>query len=323
MSSQLLHGLAKLTRDVGGSRVLRRVRQVLANRRVRSSIIWLLLTTLMFACAAYLTISITRIEGHAAFTEADGKGEDIFVADPSRYSVAIYAKNANRAMARATSVSFVSAPFQTWARFSFSMPAEMQAIILLDNLASPRSCTSNRSTDDVMRSDLGQNMHVTIRPLKYGTTPLFAITPDSITPQERDASNNEIRVTCKVNSKPREITFVRRSVSFYDLKLMHWPAPDPDGADALAGYDPLPGLLLYVGGIGGAENIQFSGGFRPPDVMDYEFTRTIVPEMRVEVAWSDVYQEQFRDIILVVIGALIGIGVTMLIEVLRPIIDSE
>ena len=41
----------------------------------------------------------------------------------------------------------------------------------------------------------------------------------------------------------------------------------------------------------------------------------------ITVSWKNLYFEQMRDIILIVIGSLIALGVTVLIEAMRPYIE--
>ena len=54
---------------------------------------------------------------------------------------------------------------------------------------------------------------------------------------------------------------------------------------------------------------------------DDNSTRQYRKNSQLVVQWIDFYSEQFRDLMLIVIGSLIAIGATTLIEGLRPLIS--
>ncbi len=61
------------------------------------------------------------------------------------------------------------------------------------------------------------------------------------------------------------------------------------------------------------------GGFAATDADAPETRRPFVPDDPIWVSWDDLYSQQMRDIALIFIGTLIGIGVTVMIKGLRPL----
>ncbi|HEX7895121.1 MAG TPA: hypothetical protein VF447_13080, partial [Terriglobales bacterium] len=59
------------------------------------------------------------------------------------------------------------------------------------------------------------------------------------------------------------------------------------------------------------------GGYEDQKVNSSESSRKFTPGDMVTVVWSDVNSEQERDLVLIVIGTLIGVGVAMFVEALR------
>jgi hypothetical protein len=87
----------------------------------------------------------------------------------------------------------------------------------------------------------------------------------------------------------------------------------------LESYEPIRGLVLDLNGIRDAENLAFLGGFQEQQWAGYESLRVIAPDGLITGHWRDIRSEQTRDILLVIIGTLVAIGATTLIEGLRPL----
>ena len=139
--------------------------------------------------------------------------------------------------------------------------------------------------------------------------PLYLISPDT--------SESEYYINCRLKSVAESLTFTKQQMNFNFLSDF---SLDKDIQSAIAGYQPLPGIRLRLDP-GGAEDIVFEGGFQEQNLFGFENARVILPGSVVGVHWSDLYNEQMRDIYLIVIGSLIAIGVTTLIEGLRPFIE--
>ena len=81
-------------------------------------------------------------------------------------------------------------------------------------------------------------------------------------------------------------------------------------------------LRMWFANIDGAENVHFSGGeshLGQPGIDNPEYERDISGP--IEVSWSVFRRESERDELLVVIGALIALGASMVVEAFRPYID--
>ncbi|HLJ19839.1 MAG TPA: hypothetical protein VKU84_06560, partial [Stellaceae bacterium] len=141
----------------------------------------------------------------------------------------------------------------------------------------------------------------------------------------------DVHIVCAIRPLTRAYTYSKRTAAFWFLTPMRdltAPPPDdagamqPAAADPLEGYEASPaGLLLSLDSIQGAEGFSYDNGIEPRGLPAFEASRILRGGMTLNAYWQDIYAEQRRDIILVVIGALIGIGATMLIEALRPMVD--
>ena len=93
----------------------------------------------------------------------------------------------------------------------------------------------------------------------------------------------------------------------------------PEKRAALEGLVPVP-YILDLENLRGARDIRFHSYDTP--TRQGEAWRVVRPSEVLTIRWTDVYRQQFRDILLIVIGTLIGIGVTVMIEGLRPVIEG-
>jgi hypothetical protein len=266
----------------------------------------------MFVAAALLTMWITEVEGRLPFGTPNAT---IDLKNPLPIqSAAIYVDRPSVELARQISVSYDTLRAGGAAVTLFFPGGDFKARILIDQLGSAKSCTSPRTADEVLQSDIqGGGIHVSTAAHDTRTTPSLYLV-------EVDPSASQYYVRCEVASVATRHTFTKRAV---EVQFVLADPFYPETSKVLTGFVPLPGLLFAFGSIEGAENFSFLGGYPERDILDAESSRALAPGAITTAVWSDVYREQIRDIILVVIGTLIGIGVTMLIEGLRPLIERE
>jgi hypothetical protein len=81
-------------------------------------------------------------------------------------------------------------------------------------------------------------------------------------------------------------------------------------------------LLVDVSALEDIDDLRFSGGLEIP--FGGERARLLYGnDNAVSLEWSDVNAQQKRDIVLVIVGALSAIAAAMVIEVLRPAVESK
>jgi len=128
----------------------------------------------------------------------------------------------------------------------------------------------------------------------------------------------------------RPETFITRSVEFVSYIPRREIAITKGEVDAIArgvpskdvalrGLSPAP-YKFDLEWAAGARDIKFRS--LDPAALEGETWRVIMPGELVTAAWTDIYRQQMRDILLIVIGTLIGVGVTVMIEGLRPLIEN-
>ena len=128
---------------------------------------------------------------------------------------------------------------------------------------------------------------------------------------------------CKLKETGEDLSFTHRVLNFWFVgqKLEEFP---PTLGESLASYDHYQQATINFSGVAGAERFSFNadapqGGGEFPE--GRQFNAAIPQDSQLVVQWIDFYSEQFRDLMLIVIGSLIAIGATTLIEGLRPLIS--
>ena len=291
----------------------------------RTSIAWLCMAVAMYAVAIGLTVMITATQGGLLERgQNDGGERPVQIA-------AIYEQGATRESADGYYLNYGENASGSEAVLTFVIPAGAKPILVVSGLLDDNDCTSPRSADSRMESDAnGGGAFVTISKLH---SQIFNAWLYFVTPAPSDREEN---VTCRVRPQVQSETFTSRVLTF-----MHY-APDrtstfafadrftatdkeddkADVANPLLGVDPLPRMRTNFSNIPGSRDIHFLGGFEATDAYAPETKRLLVPGEYIWVFWDDLYSQQMRDIALIVIGTLIGIGVTVMIEGLRPFIES-
>ena len=291
----------------------------------RTSIAWLCMAGAMYAVAITLTMIITGTQGGLLERgQNDGGDRPVQIAS-------IYEPGATRESADAYYLNYGENASGSEGVLTFVIPAGAKPMLVVSGLLDDNDCTSPRSADSRSESDAyGGGAFVTITKLhsQIFNTWLYFVTP---TPSDREEN-----VTCRVRPQGQSETFTSRVLTF-----LHY-APDrtstfafadrltatdkeddtAEVANPLLSLDPLPRMRTNFSNIPGSRDIHFLGGFEATDAYAPETKRLLVPGEYIWVFWDDLYSQQMRDIALIVIGTLIGIGVTVMIEGLRPFIES-
>ncbi|MEQ1781633.1 MAG: hypothetical protein ABMA14_09750 [Hyphomonadaceae bacterium] len=291
----------------------------------RTSIAWLCMAGAMYAVAITLTMIITGTQGGLLERgQNDGGDRPVQIAS-------IYEPGATRESADAYYLNYGENASGSEAVLTFVIPPGAKPMLVVSGLLDDNDCTSPRSADSVMESDAnGGGVFVTINKLYSHIYDrwLYFVTP---TP-----SDYEETVTCRVHPQGQSETFTSRVLTFLHYAPNHassFPFPDrltltdreddkAEVANPLQGLYPLPRMRTNFSNIPGSRDIHFLGGFEAADAYAPETKRLLAPGEYIWVFWDDLYSQQMRDIALIVIGTLIGIGVTVMIEGLRPFIES-
>lgn len=312
-------------------------------------LIWTALSLSMLGVAAFLTVMITAVNGKALLNvqgnavtpdipqltltndvESNQKQllnvvqaikaaqkKDPTDAQPKRQSVAIYTRQSTDDINAKIDIGYFSGHDGKNANINVDFPAGAEARILLTNLVDEKSCTSTRNPPFARPDSMynGGRLPLTIH--KYSRdneTNYFVVDPG--------APDSAFSVFCQLSIVAEAHTYTEWSATFdfgivSDLGFLY-----PGLDNALKGFMPLPKEVLSFRGIDGADQFWFYGGYQDQNLSSFESGRVLEPGQSVYFTWLDVNREQLRDLILVIIGTLIAIGVTMGIEALRHIIDD-
>ena len=229
--------------------------------------------------------------------------------------------------------------------FSFFIPANDGVTVALSNLARvrrgfqcktdgplPAEALNARRSDRIAslarargQDDGGRPQYYAFNlpePRRFSGVRLNAMTiPASTTP---------FVLYCRVTPTYARLTFIRRQLDFLFLEPGHAhtiTAALSAGlldvpASTFHGYAPPASIALDMS-IQGADQTSFMGGRRDDTLADPDTTRVLNAGDSATTTWTDLSREQLRDVLLVIIGTLIAIGVTSLVEALRPLVDGE
>lgn len=95
--------------------------------------------------------------------------------------------------------------------------------------------------------------------------------------------------------------------------------PDPKGV--YKDYRAAESIPIMFN-LNGVEGLSFEGGRPNMDSDDYDRSRRVKSWGWTEVSWEETPRKQQRDILLIIIGTIIAIAVTALIEAARPFIEG-
>ncbi len=259
-------------------------------------VVWLALSAGFFAGAASLTEMITTVNGQPVYAK-----HRRLPLEPlgTIQNVSIFTRAASREITDKIHVSFKSDHDGSNPLLKIDFPTGIDAKIIVNNLASGK-CTS----------EYGDSRSITT--VAYGD--FYLVTRRGYYP---------FAVVCPLASIVSAHTFTKERAKFeFVTPGDPFLFTDVELAAAIDGFSPLPNEIISFDGVDGADEFRFDGGYQNQTLRGFESTRALEPNGIFTVTWSDVDAEQLRDLLLVVVGTLIGIAVTMLIEALRILIDA-
>lgn len=272
----------------------------------RTSLAWLAISGVMYIAAVILTMMITSAEGGVLTRGGGSKPETPIL------SLATLVEGPAPPPNQAIWVRLVEAG--QGERLLISFEYDMRPVLFTDQLRDAHACDNEARGAD--QQALVEEVVGDI------VTPIwFKVTPRS----------SDTFLSCWL--KPglvRDETFTVRAVDifshipenapvFYDAEKAAVARGVPQQEAAFSGLTPAP-FKLDLEWMRGARDIKFRSF--DPSAGEGETWRAVMPGEILTTAWTDVYRQQLRDILLIVIGTLIGIGVTVMIEGLRPFIES-
>jgi hypothetical protein len=281
----------------------------------RTFIAWLLISFVLFALAGCLTMLISAVNGHPPFAKHAAP-----LYRPDFQTISVYFRGTSpESILTVNYVGPISIPIGRdieYSKLAIRLPLHSQPKILINNLKDESSCSNlgNGFMDDAE----GTHMRVE-KPHESIYDNMYVITPE-VPESARAGENNFFYVVCAVRPVLERETFTtkRAAFSFDDVSL----EPTLSARYGVQDLTPVPGLLINVE-FEDSEDIQWESQEQEPSLLVGRDTTYVLPVNGMAVVrWKDIGREQARDIILVIIGALIAIGATTLIEALRPFIET-
>jgi len=280
----------------------------------RTSLAWFVIAGLAFAVAVSLTMAVTWVDGGVLERGRSGGGMRHF------QHLGVFVPSDTEDDLEAFYVLYSEYVGDGEAMAMFSVPGEDVAVLLVSGLAGRNACL----IDQTVRPPLVPRK-LLIRPVSWAGIPdLYAV----LVP----AGETQI-VECRMTGRslPWSFTTRRLSIAYPSDQIFADLVSDPSDpvdqafnqAVANADLQGVTGLKFDLNDIEGAANMRFAGSFETGDLIVGGTWRLLTPGEFMDVSWDDIYRQQFRDILLIVIGTLIGIGVTVMIEGLRPLIERD
>ncbi len=284
--------------------------------------VWLAIAVVMFALSAVFTAMVTWV-GHEEAFETGGKPK----AQPIQLvSVFRITPKGNQTYM----ASFVANPHGGVDTIEIAVTAEDSPVILINNLPNAKSCVMFERGAPQDRNPKSNDGRLSVQAFHSDITNQRIY---RLTPRFGSLDRGLFDIRCKIRSMVKYDTFTDRGVElnaynpFAPLVCARPLAPNaPDcDRDLLDGLEPRA-LSAYVdfnfSRMRGINNIHYSGGYEDQHAEGREYDRGIANGRVMFVYWEDVYRQQLRDTLLIIIGTLIGIGVTVLIEGIRPYLEA-
>jgi hypothetical protein len=257
----------------------------------------------MFAVAIWLTDMVTRLAPDPIATNTYRPDRM-----PFQMAAVLTARQVDADTGYEYTVSYADSDRPGRVNITFFVHPPDQPIILLASRTDPPECyliseffaedppPSQTIAADIL-NDIENNQKV------YQLRPVW-----------QDASAEEQIVRCYTPSLTRHVSFTGRAADFYFNDR-----PPPDAPNAVA----VPRLLFRFSGIAQARDLSFRGGVDLQEGRDArETSRFLNADTVMSVHWEQAGQQSLRDTLLIVIGTLIGIGVTVLIEAVKPYLEA-
>jgi hypothetical protein len=270
----------------------------------RAFLVWMAISLVFFGAAAYLTMDISKVHSRSLLASEPQKPDIGPVeTDDFEQHIGIYLKAAQ--IDKPPEAHYRIIDDSPWRLFGqplhasvfFLLPAHTEILLVVNHLVDAESCSGGG-------------------PLRIESVPETSFVSSShdylltVEPME-----SESYVECRLNSVAEEETFSRRASSFSSGELR----ADPPQVKEYSRYRSVTFVLQFDAP--DAEEISFHDGYLLPLIIAPESKRGLVPPFSLRVSWSDVRREQLRDVLLVIIGTLVALGATTLIEGLRPVFE--
>jgi hypothetical protein len=295
----------------------------MAIRIRRSSVIWLAIAAVMFVLSFIFTMMVTWV-GHE--DDSFEKPSEAKPRPDQIVSIFRITPNGNKPYV----TNYIAAPHGGTDTIDINVVAEDAPVILINNLADAKSCfmLDPRGPMDQKPAKGDDRMSVQAFHSDIRNQRVFRLTPHF-----GSLDRGVYIVRCKVKSVVEYETFTDRSVELSAYNPF-WPqacarplAPNARDCDRelLDGLEPrmMPTYVDFnFSRMRGIDNLHYSGGYQDEHAEGREFDRGLGIGRRMFVLWEDIYRQQLRDTLLIIIGTLIGIGVTVLIEGIRPYLES-
>lgn len=272
--------------------------------RVRvSSLVWLGIGAVMFGVAVWLTDTVTRLE-------PDPIANNTYRPDKMPFQMAsvFTGQPVDPYDAYEYMVSYADSGRPGQANITFFVRPADDPIILLSSRTDPPECylIDRFFADDPPRSE---SLGADILDDDQNNQKVYRLRP--VWP---DPEAEQQIVRCYTPSLARYESFTSRVV---DVFFDDIPPPDAEYAHVV------PRLLYRFSGIVQARNLSFRGGIELQEGRDArETSRFLEANAMMSVQWEQAGRQSLRDTLLIVIGTLIGIGVTVMIEAVKPYLEA-
>lgn len=268
-----------------------------------SSLVWLGIGAVMFGVAIWLTDMVTRLEPDPIATNTYRPDKM-----PFQMAAVFTGQPVDPDAGYEYTVSYADSGRPGLANLTFFVSPADAPIILLGSRTDPPECylVDNFFADDPPRSaSIGADI-LDDSPNNQKVYRLRPVWPDAGAWQQI--------VRCYAPSLARYESFTSRVADFFFNDL-----PPPDAENAYV----VPRLLYRFSGIVQARDLSFRGGIELQEGRDArETSRFLEANAMMSVQWEQAGRQSLRDTLLIIIGTLIGIGVTVMIEAIKPYLDA-
>jgi hypothetical protein len=269
----------------------------------RTSIFWIVVAGALFAVSGFLTAMVTGIEPDPIAAETYSPGKSLF-----QMAAVFTTRPVEASSAYEYSVAYSDAAKDGLARVTFFVRPADGPVILISSPSTPPACylvADFRAADPPASQTMGAivSKDAETHQNVYTLQPIW---------QQPEAAEQIVR--CYVPSLARYESFTRRVADFYF---------DPRTPPGMETAKPVPNLLYRFTGIAYARDLGFGGGIELSEGRDArETSRVLEVDSLMSVHWEAAGRQSLRDTLLIIIGTLIGIAVTALIEGVRPYIEK-
>ena len=275
----------------------------MAFRIRRTSVLWIVIAGALFVGSGVLTAVVTGIE-----PDPIAAGTLLPEKSPFQMAAVFTTRPVDAANAYDYSVYYSDAVKDGSARVTFFVRPADGPVVLISSPSTPPACymVDERRAADPSRSEL---VNAIISKDAETRQNVYTLEPTWPKPD-----TDEQIVRCYVPSLAHYESFTGRVADFY------FDDRTPPGMDTAK---PVPSLLYRFTGIVHARDLGFRGGIELPVGRDArESSRLLEVGSFMSVHWEAAGRQSLRDTLLIIIGTLIGIAVTALIEGVRPYVEG-